>query len=177
MVAGVYAWCDFFNNTFQFSICSGFYEEINYSEVENAEIQRKWTYFLIYKSFSSIPFTFFSSFIVVSLTYRSCVYAIDYLYRKFIFKLWYRNIQINEDNENSSKKDSFCCDLFDVNDEHEIIFSIHDVKYVLDLFETNKTGVVKKSFKKTSEYNYTVAKVERKNFGQKIMKGKNSIWI
>jgi hypothetical protein len=137
----------------------------------NDEIRRQWTYFFIYKSFSCIPFTFFSSFIVVSLTYRTFVDAIDYIYRRILFKKQWDQLNLEKNDE----KDSFCCNLFDLNDDNEIIFCKHDVQYVIDLFESKNDLTNTKKSKKASEYNFTVGKVETNNVGRKILNGKRLI--
>ena len=163
-MAAIYSWTDFVNNTYQFSICTGFYLEVKDNLGDNSEIQRQWTYFLIYKAFSCIPFTVFSSFIVVSLTYRTVVDAIDYILRKILYKRWH----IKENNNNAHKKDSFCCNIFDVDDEHEIIFSKHDVEYVLDLMANTEDLNMKKNFKTMGMNNYSIAKIDLKNLDTKF---------
>jgi hypothetical protein len=164
-VACIYAWSDFINNIYQFSICNGFYRDIYKEDVD--EVKRHWKYFFIYKSLSCVPFTVFSSFIVVSLTYRSIVEAFDYIFRKF------HNKRQNGPamRKHFKNKDSFCCKLFDVDDEHEVIFYSYDIEYVLELLENNNTNdsVMKKNFKRTkSKHDYCIEYVELKTLDKKF---------
>jgi hypothetical protein len=164
-VACIYAWSDFINNIYQFSICNGFYRDIYKEDVD--EVKRHWKYFFIYKSLSCIPFTVFSSFIVVSLTYRSIVEAFDYIFRRFLNKRPNKTAM----RKHLKNKDTFCCNLFDVDDEHEIIFCSYDFEYVLELFEKNNTNesVMKKNFKRTkSKHAYCIECVELKTLDKKF---------
>ncbi len=144
LTACLYAWLDFINNTYQFSVCSGFYKEIGN---DTNELNLRFTFFIIYKVLSSIPFAFFSSFIVISLTYRSFIELVDLI----LFK----------SEEKTSKQ------LFLVNDQHEIIYSKCDIDYVINLFENKRSGIKeKKIFKRIEhqqDHSYTLVKIERKN--------------
>jgi len=153
---------DFAKNTYQFSYCRGFYQDIR-DEMDKTEINNRYIYFIIYKTFSSIPFSIFSSFIVISLTYRSIVDIVDYI-------LKYKNRSIPYVAKLFSKsKDSFCCDLFSVDDEHEIIYSKCDIDYVLNLLNSHSDAVAEKNFKKIKKHNYLNESIEKKNFGSKII--------
>jgi hypothetical protein len=90
--------------------------------------------------------------------------TIDYIYRKMLNKHGnYRSLM-----GTSKEKDSFCCDIFNVDDEHEIIFSKHDIEYVLELLAYKDDLIVKKNLKKTNTYQFSIGKIEYKNLGTKF---------
>ena len=67
--------------------------------------------------------------------------------------------------------DSFCCQLFDVDDEHEIIFYSYDIEYVIELFDNKNANesVMKKNFKRTkSKHAYCIECVELKTLDKKF---------
>ena len=165
ITACIYAWLDFVNNIYQFSVCSGFYaeikDEIKSQTADKSEYKDRYVYFVIYKSFSSVPFAVFSSFIVISLTYRSIINLMDYMLRNI------GNATLQAKLTKQSK-DSFCCNFLNVNDEHEMIYSKCDIDYVIDLLSGQSELVAKKSFKKLKKYTFSVAKVERKDFRAKV---------
>ncbi len=156
--ACVYAWLDFFNNTYQFSVCNGFYKEIGPSrEALNGELNRRYTFFTIYKVLSSIPFALFSSFIVVSLTHRSFIELIDFMLGK------------RQHEEEETKANS----LFKVKDENEIIYSRCDLDYVIDLLDKRYSNFEHKSktmsFRTIESCDYTVVKVEKQNWMSRFL--------
>ena len=110
ITACIYAWIDFANNTYQQSFCNGFYDEI-IDETDKENIREKYIFFIIYKTFSSIPFAIFSSFIVISLTYRSVINLIDYALRSKNKLIPYFSRYFEKG------KDSFCCNLFNNQNE------------------------------------------------------------
>ena len=152
--ACVYAWLDFFNNTYQFSVCNGFYKEIGPSKEALSELNRRYTFFTIYKVLSSIPFALFSSFIVVSLTHRSFIELIDFMLCKR-----------QQEQKNNS--------LFKVKDENEIIYSKCDIDYVIDLLDNRFSNFAHKSktmsFRTIESCEYTVVKVERQNLMSRFL--------
>jgi hypothetical protein len=162
ITACFYCWIDFINNTYQNSLCSGFYEEIR-DETDKDVINRKYVYFIIYKTFNSIPFSVFSSFIVISLSYRSIIDLVDYVLR-------YKHRSIPYISRLFAKsKDSFCCDLFNIDDEHEIIYSQCDIDYVLNLLNSKGEKNSQKTLVQAKEFNYVTLLIEKKNFMNKIL--------
>ncbi len=162
MTASFYAWIDYANNTYQISMCRGFYESIK-GEINKDTIDRKYSYYLIYKTFYSIPFSIFSSFIVINLTYRSIVDLVDYIMRyrhksevSYFAELYTKN------------NDSFCCDFLNINDNDEIIFSQCDIDYVLNLINSKDEEIQKKHFKQIKKYQHLIVSVEKKNFATKF---------
>ena len=161
VTATIYAWIDYANNTFQISVCGGFYDVIK-GETNKDVIDRKYSYYLIFKTFYSIPFSIFSSFIVINLTNRSIVNLIDYILRhrkrsglSYLSELF---TKIN---------DSFCCNFLNVDDENEIIFSQCDIDYVRNLLNKKGEQFSKKHLKRLNKYQYTT--VEKKNFVTKVI--------
>ena len=161
ITACLYAWLDFANNTYQNSLCEGFYRQI-IGETDKDVIDRKYKFFVIYKTFDSIPFSIFSSFIVINLTYRSFCHVVDYIFRytnksvPYLAKIF------------AKSKDSFCCDLFNVEDEHEKIYSRCDIDYVLNLLNS-KDSTSKKSFTPLKKFKYLTVFTEKKNFKTKVI--------
>ena len=152
--ACMYAWLDFFNNTYQFSVCNGFYKEIGPSKEALSELNRRYTFFTIYKVLSSIPFALFSSFIVVSLTHRSVIELLEFLLCKR-----------QQEQKNNS--------LFKVKDENEIIYSRCDIDYVIDLLDKRYSNFEHKSktmsLRTIESCEYTVVRVEKQNLMSRIL--------
>jgi hypothetical protein len=120
-------------------------------------------FFIIYQTLRSIPFSIFSSFIVISLTYRCLIDLIDYI-------LIYKNKSIPYFSKLlSTSRDSFCCDLFCVNDENEAFYSKCDVDYVLNLLNSKNDSISKKTFQKIKKHYYLTEKVEKKGIGIKLL--------
>ena len=159
--ACIYSWIDYVNNVYINSVCYGFYEQSADVFSDKNAVNKKFIYFTIYKVFFSIPFSIFSSFIVINLTYRSIINLIDYILRN-------RSILIKPIDHN---EDSFCCNLFAVNDEHELIYSKYDILYVIELLDQRGGGsqeTAKKSFKTFENYEYSKLKIENKNILAKV---------
>ena len=154
LTACLYAWLDYANNTYQFCMCRSFYLIVK-SETDSDVIARKYLYFIIYQICISIPFSIFSSFIVINLTFRSAIDFVNYIRR---FKK--KSLQKCED--------SFCCDILNVNDKHEIIYSECDIDYVLDLFNgKNMNAPSKNYFNQVKHHEYLIACVEERTFKTK----------
>ncbi len=162
ITACFYAWLDFANNTYQNSLCEGFYQQI-IGETDKDVIDRKYKFFVIYKTFDSIPFSIFSSFIVINLTYRSFCHVVDYIFRytnksvPYLAKLF------------AKSKDSFCCDLFNVDDEHEKFYSRCDIDYVLNLLNSKDDTTSKNIFIPLKKFKYLTVFTEKKNFKTKVI--------
>jgi hypothetical protein len=162
ITACFYAWLDFANNVYQYSRCEGFYQ-LSIGINDKNEIDRIYKSFVIYKTFDSIPFSIFSSFIVINLTYRSFCHVADYIFR-------YRNKSIPYLAKLFAKsKDSFFCDLLNVEDEHENIYSRCDIDYVLNLLNGKDDTASKKSFVPLKKFKYLTVFTEKKNFKTKVI--------
>ena len=118
-------YADFAQNLFQFGKCNGISSEI---EKAVSDTERRLPYYIGYKVLSAIPLCAFLSFIVTSLTYRTIINILDWYYRSPDIK------------SHLSEKhfDSFCCNIFNVDDDDEIIYNYTDINYVLDLILRNK---------------------------------------
>jgi hypothetical protein len=117
-------WIDFIANIYQYGKCESISSE---SESGIPELTRRLWYFIGYKTLSAIPLSIFSSFILVTLTYKTILNLIDFCYIK---KSTTKKYKLMEES-----KDSFCCSLCNLNDEHEILYNQHDLQHVLDLFD------------------------------------------
>jgi len=143
-------------------MCSGFYESLK-SESDKKAIEQKYTYLLVFQTFRSIPFSIFSSFIVINLTFRSFIDLVDYVLRYLN-----RSSTAYYDKLFTKSKDSFCCDLFNVRDEHEIIYSQCDIDYVLNLLNGSES-LSKRRFYKIKKHRYLTACEEgKRNFQTKL---------
>lgn len=69
----------------------------------------------------------------------------------------------------AKSKDSFCCDFFNVDDEHEIIYSQCDIDYVLDLLNSKGEKNLQKTLVQVNKFKYLAVFVERKNLPAKII--------
>ncbi len=124
LLACIFMWADLVENLVQSTVCNGFFSEIASidSPVANSpETTRIFHLILVQKLLSALPLVLFSSFLCVSLTHR--VYS------------------TYSDCENLK-------DLLIVTDQHEMIYSHHDLAYVRDLL-SQKT-MSKKEQKATS---------------------------
>jgi len=129
---------DFIQNVYQYGKCDSIYTELDLSsdsadQIE--ELNRKLPYFIAYKVLSAIPLFIFSSFIVIDLIYKAMINLFDFIIRNGYY--WTRSQMLEK------ARDSFFCLLLNVDDDHEIIYTKHDLDYVFDLF--NKEKLIKKS--------------------------------
>lgn len=126
MLTALYMWIDFIENIYQYGKCESISSETSSGKEET---RRRLWYFIAYKVLSSIPLSIFSSFIVINLTYKGMILLFDQLFRKSYFK----------SRKNDTAKDTFCCSIFNVDDDHELLYCKHDVEYVYDLFNADKS--------------------------------------
>ena len=172
-------WIDYAENIYQYGKCESISDE--YSKTD-ADIERILPYFITFKVLSAIPMTIFSAFIVVSLTYRSMISAVD-----FCYSYSYKEKRVGLV---SKGKDSFCCLVCNVDDEHEIIYSKYDLYYVMDLLKKHKEDddeeenvksenideiIDTKSFNKDHDYS-RLKKIKKSKFMETLKKLGNFIY-
>ena len=122
-------WIDFIENIYQYGKCDSIITSVSDFGSKD-EIDFMLSYFIAYKVLNAIPLSIFSSMIIITLMYRATINLIDFILKYItpIFKGEMRRINA----------DSFCCLLFGVDDEHELLYSRYDVEYVINLLKTSR---------------------------------------
>ena len=132
LTSAIYLWIDFLENIYQYGKCEAISTDIEYQYL--AEFNGKG--YIVYKIFTALPLCFLSSFLCCSLSFKAAVNLID-------IRLT-RNNSEKQTKLREKNKDSFCCQLFDIDDEDEIIYSEHDFNYVYKLLNNKPRLVIDK---------------------------------
>lgn len=122
-------WIDLAEDIYEYGRC----DSISSEGLENKKrLEVILPYYLAYKALSYIPFAVFSSFITISLTYKSIINLID-LYHA-------TRSPVTRSALRQKNADSCFCLLANVNDDNEIIYSISDLEYVMELLDKNRSS-------------------------------------